>query len=98
MSTSLSAEGRQRRARAAALSRHHPEQAGEDRRVLKRDAMERYIREMVDRWAAAQPRAAKPLGAAAEGRRGLVNGEGRPAGRPTHRSDTANDTHAQVNG
>jgi hypothetical protein len=55
MSTSLSAEGRQRRARAAALSRHHPEQAGEDRRVLKRDAMERYIREMVDRWPPLSP-------------------------------------------
>jgi hypothetical protein len=50
MSTSLSAEARRRRARAAALSRHHPEQAEEDRRVLKHDAMERYIREMVDRW------------------------------------------------
>jgi hypothetical protein len=47
---SLSAEGRHRRARAAALSRHDPERAEEDRRVLKAAAMERYIKQMVDRW------------------------------------------------
>jgi hypothetical protein len=50
---SLSAKGRRHRARAAALHRHYPdnpEAAAEDRRALKHDAMERYIREMVDTW------------------------------------------------
>ena len=50
---SLSAEGRRHRARAAALHRHHPnnpEAAAEARRALKHDAMERYIREMVNGW------------------------------------------------
>lgn len=47
----ISPEGRRRRARAAALRRHHPDQpdAGvDDRRVLKADALERHIRELVD--------------------------------------------------
>lgn len=44
-------EGRRRRARAAALSRHHPDQpevAAEDRRVLKAEAAERYVKALVD--------------------------------------------------
>jgi hypothetical protein len=44
-------EGRRRRARAAALSRHHPDQpeiAAEDRRELKAAAMERHIKALVD--------------------------------------------------
>ena len=47
----LTPEGRRRRARAAALSRHHPDRpevAAEDRRTLKADAAERYVRELVD--------------------------------------------------
>jgi hypothetical protein len=47
----ISPEGRRRRARAAALSRHHPDQpeiAAEDRRELKAAAMERHIKALVD--------------------------------------------------
>jgi hypothetical protein len=43
----LSPEDRRRRARGAALTRHHPDQV-EPRRELKADAAERYIRELVD--------------------------------------------------
>jgi hypothetical protein len=51
--SALTPEGRRRRARAAALSRHHPdnpEAAAEDRRQLKADAAARYIAELVDGW------------------------------------------------
>ena len=47
----LTPEGRRRRARAAALARHHPddpEAGADDRRTLKADALERHIRELVD--------------------------------------------------
>ena len=47
----LDPEGRQRRARLAANTRHHPDRpelAAEDRRTLKADAAERYVRELVD--------------------------------------------------
>ena len=47
----LSPEGRRRRARAAALRRHHPddpEAGADDRRTLKADAAERYVRQLVD--------------------------------------------------
>jgi hypothetical protein len=49
----LSAEGRRLRARAAAATRHHrdqPERYADDRRQLKADAAERYVRELVDTW------------------------------------------------
>jgi hypothetical protein len=47
----LTPEGRRRRARAAALARHHPDQpevAAEDRRALKEAAIERHIKALVD--------------------------------------------------
>jgi hypothetical protein len=47
----LSPEDRRKRARAAANTRHHPDRpelAEADRRKLKADAAERYIRALVD--------------------------------------------------
>jgi hypothetical protein len=46
----MSAEHRQRRARAAALSRHDPEAAAEVRRQLKVDAATKYVQRLVDDW------------------------------------------------
>jgi hypothetical protein len=46
----ITAEGRRRRARAAALRRHHPdhpELAADDQRVLRFEAAERFIREQL---------------------------------------------------
>jgi hypothetical protein len=43
----LDPEGRRRRARGAALARHHPDQV-EPRRELKADAAERYVKALVD--------------------------------------------------
>lgn len=43
----LDPEDRRRRARGAALTRHHPDQV-EPRQQLKADAAARYIRELVD--------------------------------------------------
>jgi hypothetical protein len=48
---SLTAEGRRRRARAAALRRHHPDRpelAADDQRTLKAARAERFVRELVD--------------------------------------------------
>jgi hypothetical protein len=48
---SLTAEGRRRRARAAALRRHHPDKpelAADDQRALKVDRAEKLVRELVD--------------------------------------------------
>ena len=53
MELALDADARRRRARAAALTRHHPDRpevAAEDRRTLKADAAERYVRELVDKF------------------------------------------------
>jgi len=49
--SSLTPERRRQRARAAALARHHPDKpelGADDRRLLKADAAERYIRDLVD--------------------------------------------------
>ena len=49
----LTQEGRRLRARAAAVTRHHPDQpelAADDRRALKADAAERYVRDLVATW------------------------------------------------
>jgi hypothetical protein len=49
----LTPEARRLRARAAAVTRHHPDQpelAADDRRKLKADAAERYVRDLVDTW------------------------------------------------
>jgi hypothetical protein len=49
--SSLTPEGRRRRARAAALRRHHPDRpelAADDQRTLKAARAERYVRELVD--------------------------------------------------
>jgi hypothetical protein len=48
LSVTLDAEGRHRRSRLAANSRHHPDLLDEDRRWLKNAAAEAYIRELVD--------------------------------------------------
>jgi hypothetical protein len=49
----LTEEGRRLRARAAALTRHHPDQpelADDTRRQLKADNAEQYVRQLVDTW------------------------------------------------
>ena len=49
----LSPEGRRLRARAAAVTRHYPDQpelAADARQQLKADAAERYVRDLVDSW------------------------------------------------
>jgi hypothetical protein len=49
----LTEEGRRLRARAAAVTRHHPDQpelVADTRRQLKADAAERYVRQLVDHW------------------------------------------------
>jgi len=49
----LSIEGRRLRARAAGLTSRHPNQpdvAIDERRQLKADAAERYVRDLVDPW------------------------------------------------
>jgi hypothetical protein len=49
----LTPEGRRLRARAAAVTRHHPDQpelAADDRRQLKAAAAERYVKELVAAW------------------------------------------------
>jgi hypothetical protein len=47
----LSPESRRRRARVANFKRHHPDKPelyADDQRILKADALERHIRELVD--------------------------------------------------
>lgn len=49
----LTEEGRRLRARAAAVTRHHPDQpelVAEERRQLKADAAARYVKDLVDTW------------------------------------------------
>jgi hypothetical protein len=50
LSVTLTAEGRSRRARLAANSRHHPDRADllDERRRFKAEAAEHYVRELVD--------------------------------------------------
>jgi hypothetical protein len=48
LSVTLDAEGRRRRSRLAANTRHHPDLLDEDRRWLKNAAAEAYIRQVVD--------------------------------------------------
>jgi hypothetical protein len=46
----ITPEGRRRRARVAAIRRHHPDRpdlAADDQRALKTDALERHIREVL---------------------------------------------------
>ena len=46
----LTPEQRRRRARLAALSRHHPERVEAERRQLKAASAERYVRRLREDW------------------------------------------------